>query len=281
MDAVPLRGRRQSGLALAVLLGPTLVVLFIGLVLPTLQTGYASLRNADGSAWVGLRNFGWALSDGNALTGLMNSLTWTVVVPVAATALGLAAALMLQRQRSGSVPGLLLLWPLAVSYVAAGTAWGLLYQDLSLPWSTLLLTAVMIWIQSGFAMVLLGLAIAGIPADVVEAATLDGAVGWRRLVAITLPMIGGRIVVVLTTIAVVSWKVFDIVRTTTDGADGTAVVATQMYRQAFDEADAGRGSALAIILLIGVIPLVAFNARRVRDQVVVRAHRVRLPRSTR
>jgi len=94
-------------------------------------------------------------------------------------------------------------------------------------------------------------------------------------------MIGGRIVVVLTTIAVVSWKVFDIVRTTTNGANGSQVVANEMYRQAFDEADAGRGSALAVILLIGVIPLVAFNARRVRDQGVVRAHRVRLSRSTR
>jgi alpha-glucoside transport system permease protein len=138
------------------------------------------------------------------------------------------------------------------------------------PWNNFLLMVIMIWIETGFAMVVLSAAIKAIPGDVVEAAELDGAVGWKLFSRVTIPMIRGTLIVVLTTIMIAVLKIFDIVRTMTNGNFGTQVVANEMYSQAFVQFDVGRGSALAVILFIAVIPLIAYNVIQLRRERTIR-----------
>ena len=140
---------------------------------------------------------------------------------------------------------------------------------LEAPLNTFLLIVVMIWIQTGFAMVVLGAAMKNVPDEVVEAAMLDGAKPWTRFIRITLPMIRSTIVVVLTTTMIGTLKVFDIVRTMTGGNFSTNVLANEMYSQTFVQFDQGKGSALAVILFLLVTPILIYNIRSLRKE---RAH---------
>jgi len=185
---------------------------------------------------------------------------------------------------------------MAISFVGASIIWGLVYEYrdpaetqvgllsafvslfgieppnwlLWQPWNTFLLIIIMIWIQVGFAMVVLSAAIKAIPMDVTEAAMLDGATGWKLFSKVTVPMIRGTLVVVLTTIAIGVLKVFDIVRTMTNGHFGTQVLSNEMYAQAFVQFDKGRGSALAVILFIAVVPLIVYNIVQLRKEQSIR-----------
>ena len=132
------------------------------------------------------------------------------------------------------------------------------------PLNTLFLIAVMVWIQAGFAMTILSASIKAIPDDIVEAARLDGLGGFGMFRYITVPSIRPALVVVLTTIAMATLKVFDIVRTMTAGNFGTSVVANEFYTQSFKFNDKGMGAALAVILFILIIPLIVYNVRQMR-----------------
>ena len=138
------------------------------------------------------------------------------------------------------------------------------------PINTVLLIVVMIWIQTGFAMVVLSAAIKGIPTEQIEAAMLDGTNPWQRFRNVTVPGIRGSLVVVLTTISIATLKVFDIVRTMTGGNFNTSVVANEMYVQAFRASEIGRGSALAVILFVLVLPIVIYNVNVLRKQREIR-----------
>jgi alpha-glucoside transport system permease protein len=135
---------------------------------------------------------------------------------------------------------------------------------LEAPLNSFLLIVVMIWIQTGFAMVVLSAALKNIPDEVVEAAMLDGAAPWKRFYLVSVPMIRATIVVVLTTITIGTLKVFDIVRTMTGGNFQTNVIANEMYSQAFRQMNFGRGSALAIILFVAIVPIIIYNIRQLR-----------------
>jgi len=129
---------------------------------------------------------------------------------------------------------------------------------------------VMIWIQTGFAMVICSAAIKGVPAEQIEAAQLDGTNPWQRFTNVTLPGIRGSLVVVITTISIATLKVFDIVRTMTAGNFNTSVIANEMYTQAFRAGEQGRGAALAIVLFLLVLPIVIYNVRILRQQREIR-----------
>jgi len=131
---------------------------------------------------------------------------------------------------------------------------------------TLMMIVVMVWIQAGFAMVILSAAIKAIPADIVEAARLDGVTPWQMFWRVTLPSIRPSLIVVVVTITIATLKVFDIVRTMTNGNFDTNVVALEMYNQAFRYQENGQGSALAVFLFILVIPIVIFQIRNLRRQ---------------
>lgn len=291
-----IRGRLATPVAMAAFLGPAAILLVLGLVVPTVQTVYKSLFNASGQKFIGLQNYGWILTTSSNQQVLINTALWIVIAPLFSTVVGLVLALLLDRMRRESVPKSLIFMPMAISFVGASIIWGLVYayrdpsqEQVGLlsqvvlwlgleppnwillqPWNNFLLMVIMIWIQTGFAMVVLSAAIKAIPGDVVEAATLDGATGWRLFSRVTVPMIRTTLIVVVTTIMIATLKIFDIVRVMTNGNFGTQIVANEMYSQAFVQFDVGRGSALAVILFLGVIPLVTYNIVQLRRERAVR-----------
>jgi alpha-glucoside transport system permease protein len=291
------KGRAQGPIAGIVFLGPAVLLLIYGLVVPAIRTTAGSLQDANGKEFVGLANYGWIFTAPGNSTFLINTVLWIIIAPVLSTALGLTLALLLDRMKRESISKSLIFMPMAISFVGAGIIWGLVfeYRDPSQPqvgllsqvvmwlgvdnppnwilwqpFNNFLLMIIMIWIQVGFAMVVLSAAIKAIPADVIEASELDGATGWKQFIKVTIPMIRGTLIVVLTTIMIAVLKIFDIVRTMTNGNFGTQVVANEMYAQSFVAFDVGRGSALAVILFIGVAPIIAYNVVQLRKERSVR-----------
>ncbi|MGY1666295.1 MULTISPECIES: carbohydrate ABC transporter permease [unclassified Geodermatophilus] len=272
--------------------GPTLLLLAVGLVYPALETVRGSFYNRDGSEFVGLDNYATVFTEDNFQTVLLNTLLWVVLVPLVTTGLGLVYAYLVDRTRFESLAKALVFLPMAISMVGAGVIWkfvyeyrpdqpgvnqiGLLNQILVLfglepqqfllnaPANTVYLIVVMIWIQAGFAMTVLSAAIKAIPDDIVEAARLDGVSGIQMFRYVTVPSIRPALVVVLTTVAIVTLKVFDIVRTMTGGNFNTSVVANEFYAQSFRQFNFGLGAALAVLLFVLVIPIIAYNVRQLR-----------------
>ncbi len=274
-----------------VFLTPALIFLFIGLIGPALRTLYLSFRDARGENFVGWENYQWAFTQPEILEVLKNTGVWMVVAPVASTGFGLTIAVLTDRMRRPGIVKSLIFMPMAISFVGAGIIWKFVYQFqpndrvaeigllsqiaewlgfvptnwiLTSPLNTFLLIIVFVWIQTGFAMVVLSAAIKAIPDEILEASMLDGASGWKRFSKVTVPMIRGTIIVVLSTITIGALKVFDIIRTMTGGNFKTSVIANEMYNQSFRALNYGTGSALAIILFIGVLPLVVYNVIHLR-----------------
>jgi alpha-glucoside transport system permease protein len=273
-------------------LGPTLLLLLVGLVYPALETVKGSFFDRDGSTFVGLDNYATVFTDDNFQTVLRNTVLWVVLVPLVTTGLGLVYAYLVDRTRFEALAKALVFLPMAISMVGAGVIWkfvyeyrpdqpgvkqiGLLNQLLVLvgmdpqqvlldgPTNNLYLIVVMIWIQAGFAMTVLSAAIKAIPDDIIEAARLDGVNGVQMFRYVTVPSIRPALVVVLTTVAIVSLKAFDVVRTMTGGQFGTGVVANEFYIQSFRHFNVGLGAALAVLLFVLVIPIVAYNVRQLR-----------------
>ncbi|MEU7844631.1 sugar ABC transporter permease [Micromonospora sp. NPDC049114] len=288
---LPRRTRPREGIFAFFFLLPTLLLLAIGLVVPAIRTLLLSLMNRTSTEWVGLDNFGWMFSDDSIVRVLINTLVWVLLVPLVATGFGLIYAVLVDKARFEAVAKSLIFLPMAISFVGASIIWkfiyayrgdgdqiGLLNQIvvslggepkqwlLESPLNTLLLIVIMIWIQAGFAMVVLSAAIKAIPGDIVEAARLDGVSPWQMFWQITLPSIRPALIVVVVTLTIATLKVFDIVRTSTNGNYDTSVIANEMYNQAFRYGENGRGSALAVFLFILVIPVVIYQIRNLRQQ---------------
>ena len=164
--------------------------------------------------------------------------------------------------RAPGDPQIGLLNAIVVALGGRPQAWTALLQ----PWNNLFLIAIMVWLQTGFAMVLFSAAIKGIPAEVLEAARTDGANERQVFQYMIVPMIRGTIVTVSTTIVIFTLKIFDIVIVMTGGQFNTDVIATQFYRQYFTNRNFGLGSAIAIVLLVAVIPVMIYNLRQFRNQ---------------
>lgn len=274
-----------------IFLVPAVALLIIGLIYPAIRTLILSFMNADSDEFVGVDNYVWAFTRPEILQVLTNTAIWVFVVPTVSTFIGLVIAYLTDRMKTAAVVKSLIFMPMAISMVGASIIWKFVYDfepnlkkvDIGLlsslskalgitppnwllenPLNTFLLIVVMIWIQTGFAMVVLSAAMKNIPDEVVEASMLDGASQLKRFVQITVPMIRSSIVVVLTTITIGVLKVFDIVRTMTGGNFSTNVIANEMYSQTFRSLNYGTGSALAIILFLGVVPIIWYNIRQLR-----------------
>jgi alpha-glucoside transport system permease protein len=286
-------GRISRPLTIVVFLAPAVILVLIGLVVPAIQTIYFSLRNSDSTKFIGGKNYLWAADTSSIHQVLLNTLLWIVVAPVFTTLFGLAIALLVDRLKRQSVYKSLIFMPMAISFVGASFIWRFVYEArdpktpqigllsqivialgwkhppnwiLSHPLNNFLLMVIMIWVQTGFAMVVLSAAIKAIPDEIIEAAKVDGARGARLLFYVTIPMIRNTLIVVLTTVIITTLKVFDIVRTMTGGNYGTQILANEMYTQKFVFFDNGRGSALAVILFVAVLPLVAYNVIQLRRE---------------
>ena len=138
------------------------------------------------------------------------------------------------------------------------------------PWNNFYLMVILIWLETGFAMVILSAAIKSVPEEIIEAARIDGASEWQVFRRVTIPSISSSIVVVATTVIITVWKVFDIVFVMTGGRFGTQVVAEQMVTQFFTFRNSGIGATLAVVLLLAVIPLMVANVRRFKEQELTR-----------
>jgi alpha-glucoside transport system permease protein len=277
-------------------LGPALLLLTIGLIIPALRTLVLSFKDGESVNWVGLDNYTWMFEQDEIFLVLRNTAIWVILVPLVATAVGLVYAVLVDRAKLEYLAKSLIFMPMAISFVGASIIWKFMYayrgaeQDqIGLlnqlvvwvggepkqwlndpPTNTLFLIAILVWIQAGFAMVVLSAAIKAIPNDIVEAARLDGVNAWQMFWRVTLPSVRPAVVVVLVTISIATLKLFDIVRTTTNGNFETGVIATEMYNQAFRFGQAGHGSALAVFLFVLVIPIVIYQVRILRQRREIR-----------
>ena len=293
VDRAPKRGR--DVLQLIAFVAPAIILLAVGLVYPAVRTAYLAFTNRAGD-FAGMDNFVWMFTQPQILTTLGNTLIWVALVPTLSTAIGLAYAIFIDRSRGEKVFKSLVFMPMAISFVGAGIIWRFVYEYraegfeqigllnqvivwfggeplqflINSPWNTFFLIVVMVWIQTGFAMVLLSAAIKGVPVEIIEASRLDGANAWQQFVNVTIPGIRGTLVVVVTTISIATLKVFDIVRTMTGGNFDTSVIANEMYTQAFNRGEFGQGSALALVLFLMVLPIVIYNVRVMRKQKEIR-----------
>ena len=284
------RGRFQDPLTAAAFVIPSLIMLAFGLIYPAVLTLIQSFQNADSTAFVGLDNYSTLFREPEYQRVLINTGIWVLLVPFIATAIGLVYAVLVDRTRTESLSKALVFIPMAISMVGASIIWRFVYDYrptnanqiglanqiikslggetyqflLNSPWNTVFLIVVMIWIQAGFAMTVLSASIKAIPDDIIEAAKLDGVSGPQMFRHITLPSIRPGMIVVLTTIAIGTLKVFDIVRTMTGGRFETSVVANEFYTQAFRYDNAGLGGALAVLLFILVIPIIGYNIVQLR-----------------
>jgi alpha-glucoside transport system permease protein len=250
----------------------------------------------------GLANYKYDFTDSYTLHTLFRTVLWVVLVPVVTVAVGLLLALLMDRMRRPNLAKTLIFLPTAISFVGASLIWALVYnapvynQDgspgtqtgllskifISLGWdhppnwlldsplNSFLLMVILVWIQVGFAMVVLGAALKAIPEEILEAARIDGASGWRLFRTVQVPMIRSTLIVVGTTVTIASLKIFDIVFTVTGGNYSTDVLANQMYTDLFVTNQTGRGSSLAVILFLCVIPLVAYNVVQLRREKATR-----------
>ena len=133
-------------------------------------------------------------------------------------------------------------------------------------WNSFFLMVVLIWIQTGFAMVILSAALRGIPEETIEAAIVDGANPFQVFFKIKMPQIASTIVVVWTTITLVVLKGFDIVFAMTNGQWETQVLANYMYDKLFRANDWGVGSASAMIIMLLVSPILIWNVYNARKE---------------
>jgi alpha-glucoside transport system permease protein len=276
-------------------LAPAILLLVIGLIVPAIQTTGQAFMNRSGQAFVGLDNFVWIFTQPQGIRVVLNTIVWVIVTPIVSTIAGLAYAYFIDKTRGEKYYKILVFLPMAISFVGASIIWRFMYtsrpagqeqigflnqvivwfggQPINFlaadPWNTLFLIVVLIWVQTGFAMVVLSAAIKGVPTEQLEAAELDGTNAWQRFMNVIVPGIRPTLVVVLTTISIASLKVFDIVRTMTAGANNTSVIANEMYTQmrSFEQ---GRAAAFAVVLFVLVLPLVVYNAVQLKKQQEVR-----------
>jgi len=288
--------REQTRVRPWVYVGPLLLILAFYLVYPSLNTLYLSFLDERSEHFVGLQNYAWAFTSKTMLTAFRNNLLWLVLLTTFSVGLGLVIAVLVDRVRYESVAKSIIFLPMAISMVGASVIWrfvyafkpagvaqiGLLNAVLTgvglepIGWlvnkatNNFALIAIGVWLQTGFCMIILSAALKSIPREIIEAARVDGANEWQVFWRITVPMISSTIAVVATTVVIYALKAFDIVFVLTNGNRGTEVMANRMYKEMFSFLNFGRASAIAVILLLAIIPIMAINIRRFQEQEAMR-----------
>jgi alpha-glucoside transport system permease protein len=284
---------------------PTLLFITVLLVYPVVDTIRLSFMNADSTAYVGFDNYVNVFTKHSTQDALLNNILWLTLFTFLAVGLGVLMAVLTGRVRYESTAKAFIFIPMAISFVAAAVIWKFVYayspegftqiglvnavgtgvglppeawlveqkiaytnQLLPTPLHTnnFALVAVGVWMWTGFAMVILSAGLKGIPSEVIEAARVDGASEWQIFWRIILPILSPTIAVVATTLIIQALKKFDIVWVMTAGNYNTDVVATSMYKEMFNYRDFGTAGALAVILLLAIVPIMLINIRRFRSQ---------------
>ena len=259
------------------------------------QAGLSFLELIKSDGFVGLQNYAAVFTERLMIEAFRNNLMWIIFGSTFSVAFGLIIAVLADRSRFEKLAKSLIFLPMAISFVGASIIWNFIYEfrpanqpqigllnsivvalggepqawaqwvDIS-PFNNLFLIVIVIWLQAGFAMVLFSAALKGIPEELMEASRVDGANEFQIFFRIMIPYIRGTIITVWTTVVIFTLKIFDVVWVMTGGQFGTHVIATQFYRQSFTNRNSGYGSAIAIVLLIAVIPVMIYNLRQFREQ---------------
>ena len=257
--------------------------------------GLNLLQQLTSSAFVGLSNYKAVFTESLMLEAFRNNLMWVIFGSTFSVIFGLIIAVLADRSSFEKLAKSLIFLPYAISFVGASIIWKFIYEYrpvtqpqigllnsivVSLggtpqawpqwvavaPWNNLFLIVMVVWLQTGFAMVLFSAALKGIPEELMEASRIDGATELQIFFRIMIPYIRGTIIAVWTTVVIFTLKIFDVVWVMTGGQFGTHVIATQFYRQSFTNQNSGFGSAIAIVLLIAVIPVMFYNLKQFREQ---------------
>jgi alpha-glucoside transport system permease protein len=282
-----------------VFVGPAMVIIAFYLVYPAVNTTILSFQDERSPEFVGFDNFARVFTESEYLISIRNSLIWVIVVPFLAVAIGLAFATLADKlsRRAESFTKSLIFLPMAISFVGASVVWTFIYafrpegfgEQIGLlngiwtnlggdpinwlaqqPWNNLFLMVILVWLQTGFSMVILSSAIKGVPDVLLEAARIDGASEWQTFWKIVMPSVASTVVVVWTTVLITVWKVFDIVWVMTGGLESTQVVAQSMVKEFFTNRDNGMGAALAVLLFVAVVPILIINVRRFKAEEAMR-----------
>ena len=279
-----------------IFIGPAFAAITLFLLYPTVRTVLLSFANRDSTEFIGLSNYTDLLKDPSFQSTLFNTLLWIVVVPAVTVALGLGIAVMADRLKPSSekLSKTIIFLPMAISMVGAGTIWRFVYearppgqpqiglqnaivtalgsdpivwlQESSFRLNSFFLMVILIWAQVGFSMVLLSAAIKGVPTETIEAARIDGAGEVKGFFLVIVPQIWATVITVFITVTIGVMKVFDIVYVMTNGNFDTNVIAVDFYNQLFTNGQPGRASAIVVMLMLAVIPIMAYQVRHFRAQ---------------
>jgi alpha-glucoside transport system permease protein len=291
-----LPGRLSRGLMPYAFLAPAFALLGLMLLYPTVQTINYSFANRDATEYVGLENYREVLGSDAFQSAILNNVLWLIIVPAMTVVFGVVVAVLADKLSTTGekVSKSVIFLPMAISFVGASTIWLLVYAYdpdsepatglLNAVWRTLggdpqtwlqnsdgrlnsiLMMVILIWLQVGFAMILLSSAIKGVPEDTLEAARIDGASELQIFFRVVIPQIKGTIITVFITVVILVLKVFDIVYVLTDGRDKTQVIANLFFTELFRNSQSGRASAIVVILLIAVTPVLIYQVRHFRRE---------------
>lgn len=276
-----------------IFVGPAVAILIWYLALPALRTFWLSLLNRNSTSFVGIENYVAVFQNPNMRVAFVNNALWILIGATLTVLLGLVVAVLADRSKYERLAKVLVFLPMAISMVGAAIIWQFMYVyrdidapqigllnavvvaaggtpkawlQLNWPVNNLYLIVIVVWLQAGYAMTLFSAAIKGIPADLLEAARVDGANEWQVFARIMMPSIRGTLITVSTTVVIFTLKIFDVVIVMTGGQYRTQVIATEFYNQYFAYRNFGFGSAIAIVLMITVIPVMIYNLRSFRDR---------------
>jgi alpha-glucoside transport system permease protein len=270
---------------------PAIAVVSVYLVIPAVGTiiqSFTEVPEGEGFFY----NYAQAFSDPKLQLALRNNAIWLILAPAGSLLIGLTFAGLVDRIKREALAKIFIFLPLCISGAGAAVIWRFVYEWRppgrpqigflnaiwtlfggepvawlqEIPVNTLALIVVMIWLQAGFAMVILSAAIKGVPTELVEAARIDGAGEFQSFVRVVLPSIRGSMITVFTTIAIAVLKVFDIVYVTTNGNFDSDVIANRMFNEMFRFRNFGFATALAVILFVAVVPIMVINVRNLRQQ---------------
>ncbi len=284
-------------------LTPALVLLIIVSIVPLIQTAVWSLMEIKGkrSEWVGFQNYTELFTDPNFLGILLNNFLWILFVPAITVTIGTLVAQLSNNvgPKREKIFKSLIFMPMSISFVAASTIWAYLYaysppgrpviglaqqlietagvaepfpilqiDDFRL--NSFLLMAVVVWLQVGYSMVIISAAIKAVPEETIEAARIDGAGPFQVFGRIILPQVWGSIMAVFVTVLILVMKIFDIILAMTRGNFNTSVLAFEWYKRYFENSDTGSASAVVMVLVILITPLVWLQIRTVKHQEMLR-----------
>ena len=283
-----------------VFIGPAVAAIGLFLVYPAIRTFILSFANAQSTAWVGLENYTDLLSSSDFRQTLYNTLLWIAVVPAATVAIGLGVAVLADRlgPQSEKLSKSIIFLPMAISGVGQATIWRFIYearpagepqiglqngvwtalgfdpvawlQVSTLHFNSFLLMVILIWAQVGFSMVLLSAAVKGVPVDTLEAARIDGANERQIFFRVIIPQIWATVITVFITVLISVMKIFDVVYVMTNGNFNTDVIAVRFFNELFRNGNNGRASAIVVMLMIAVLPVIIYQVRHFRAEEAAR-----------